>query len=666
MLDDRSVQLWTEQWATLIAKDADAVSGLVAQMGPDVADDLLALFTGVLDSMRMDLENDEKDADRTFARIDSWISDVASGFEPPQRMALCQAFSRAGLQPPDTIRLGADDVGLREEMGSSDAPDIEVLFRDLIPEDASGYPAYMILREAIGAMPQDAALAFVQQMILQAAPKLVAVGRYFLLESQEDMRCAAGAGFVDLAHGGGIDAACLTDLIRLRKWLPKSGAQQKLDQAIKESLRREASGGAVSKPWRLHRLMSSLPDGTGSQSIAASVSRGSEKYVAMLMIKAGHGIKDAYAIPCSSATEQREMVAEIESGVELHELPPDYLPVALSQALGESLPPAPGFVDVSQMLGQADITPAQPAAPLSIADPEGVVSALAAQKRGRLTGRSLHWPGFFDMAQSWFVTNTTLSDALAAARTERQAEKAVWDVLETQRSDWSMLFARAAAVLRHADDPEWRAFAAVVQGLETGRALKKIPIFEMIAALTLDVAEQEGFEALAPDPMEEEAAFDHDIVPEGKGELARLLKGTALTSDSINGYLTGILVAPEFAAPPDWLPPLLGEISFAGHGSVQRVLDILMLRYGAIQDALFDGDFANVLRRRRVRQFASWLEGFAQASAMPQAWPKRALSADDRKILRLIKEGVDEPDVQTTLKPLLPAWLQLMAARAMG
>ncbi|MDA8586067.1 YecA family protein [Rhodobacteraceae bacterium] len=660
-MDERRVHRWAEQWASRIAADLEAVTGLLAEMSPDVPDDLLVLFTGVLDGIRMNLENDEKDADLIFACIDSWISTVASGFERAQKMALCQAFIRAESQPPDAIRVGVDDDELPEEMGGLDAPDIEALVLDLIPEDVAGYSAYMILREATGAMPQDAAMAFVHQMIIQAVPKMVTMGRYFLLDAQEGMRGAAAVGFVDLAHAGEIDAARLADLIRLRKWLPNSEARQKLDHAIKEALRREACGGSIQKPWRLHRLMSSLPDGTGSQSIVASVSRGTEKCVAMLMLKAGHGIKDAYAIPCPSATGQREMLAEIESGVELYEVPPGYLPAALSQALGETLPPAPGFIDVSEMLGQADITPAQPATSIDIADPDGTVTTLSAQRRGRLIGQSLSWAGEFDMAQSWFVTNATLSDALAAARTERQAEKAIWEVLEAQRSEWSMLFARAAAVLRNADDPEWHAFAAVVQGLETGRALKKIPIFEMIAALTLDVAEQEGF-----DPMEDEAVFDHDIVPEGKGELARLLEGTPLTPDGIDGYLTGILVAPEFTTPPDWLPPLLGEINFVGEGSVQRVLDILMLRYGVIQDALFDGDFANALRKRGVRQFTCWLEGFVQASALLQAWPKSALSADDRKILRLIRDGVEEPDIQATLKPLLPAWLQQKAARAMG
>lgn len=656
---------WLEAWSGRIAGDADAVAGLLEEVSPDVPESLLELFTSTLDSLRMNLENAEKDAERIFAQVLDWIEEVASGFETPQKMALCQAFIRAGFQPPDAIRVGADSGDFEDLMAAVDVPDTETLIRKLIPENVVGYPAYMILHEAIGAMPQDAAMAFVHQMIVQAVPEIVAMGQYFLMDIQEDMRLAAAAGFVNLAQAGEVDAALLTDLIRLRKWLPDSDPRFKLDLAVKEALRREVSGGLVPKPWRVHRVLSSLPDGTGSQSIAASVSRGSEKCVAMLMLKAGYGVKDAYAIPCSSTTEQRQMLVEIESNVELYEVPANYLPVVLAQALGEMLPPAPGFLDVAKMLGQGDITPIDSLPPIEIADPDGLVTALSAQKRGRFIGQSLQWAGNFDMAQSWFVTNASLSVALDAARTERQAEKAVWNALEAQRSDWSMLFARAAAVLRHADHDEWRAFAAVVHGLETGQALKKIPIFEMIAALTLDVAEQEGFGTLMPEPMEDEV-FDPDVVPEESGELARLLKGTTLNPDSIDGYLTGILVAPEFTTPPDWLPPLLGEISFAGEGSVQRVLDILMLRYGTIRDSLMANDFGAELRKYSKRQFANWLDGFAQASALSEAWPNRALSIDDRNILRLIRNGTENLDEQTALKPLLPVWLRLMAVRAVG
>ena len=259
--------------------------------------------------------------------------------------------------------------------------------------------------------------------------------------------------------------------------------------------------------------------------------------------------------------------------------------------------------------------------------------------------------------------------ALEEVNTERQATRVVWAHLETQRSFWSSLFARSAAILRHDGGDAWLVFAAVAHGVDTGRALKKIPIFEMIVAMTLDVAEQDRY-GLRPDgePSLDEREADDDIgseiAPETKGELERLLRKTPLSPDLIDGYLTAVIVAPRFVTPTDWLPPLLGGIEFPGENKVQRVLDIIMLRYGVIQDGLFDGDIGSGLRTRAAHRFKDWLAGFAQASNITAAWPKRALSKDDQKILKLIKDGGSDDHIQATLKPLLPSWLAAMAARA--
>jgi hypothetical protein len=116
--------------------------------------------------------------------------------------------------------------------------------------------------------------------------------------------------------------------------------------------------------------------------------------------------------------------------------------------------------------------------------------------------------------------------------------------------------------------------------------------------------------------------------------------------------------------PAEWLPPLFAGIEFPGKNKVQRVLDIIMMRYGVIQDGLFDGDIGSGLRTRAAHRFNEWLVGFAQASNITAAWPKRALSKDDQKILKLIKDGGSDDDIQSMLKPLLPNWLAAMAARA--
>ena len=677
--DDRTVFRWADFWAHRIAYDTSAVSDMLAQLDsePEFPDDLLVLFSSVLDVMRMNRENSEKDAAVIFELVEGWLSAKTANdsLNSVQKMELCRAFIRVGLEPPDSIRFDSDDLHPQGIPGDQEMPDIEELMRDLIPADVTGYPAYMVLREGVGSMPRGASALFVTQMVAQGAPQLVSLGRYCLLDPMAEMRTAAAEGFVDLAKHGAIDATVLSDLIRLRKWIPDQGTKSMLDRAIKEALRREATGGSVPGAWTIHRLVSSLPDGTGSQSILASVSRGSQKCIVNLLIKAGHGVKDAYAIPCTSASDQRHTLDEMEEAMPVHAVPVDYLPEAVAAAIGDGLakgmPPAPGFVDAAQMLGLDEITPFEHGTVSAgdIADPQSHLDGLSAAKRGRLIGRSIKWARDYEMSSSWFATDATLLAKLDATKTEHQAEKVVWAHLDTRRDFWSSLFARSAAILRHAGSEDWLVFASVVQGLEAGRALKKTPIFEMIAALTLDVAEQGdmgmSYDGESPtDAPYIDDDFDPGIEPEASGELGRLLRKTPLSSDMINGYLTAIVVAPRFVTPTDWLPPLLGEINFPGGNKLQRVLDIIMLRYGVIQDSIYDGDIAADLRTRSVRKFQDWLSGFTQASVVTAAWPKRALSSDDRKILKLIKEGALDSEIQATLKPLLPSWCNAMALKA--
>jgi hypothetical protein len=675
---DHLVFRWADFWAQRIASNRHAVSGMLALMDdePELPDDLLALFSAVLAAMRMNRENREKDAQDIFAMLNGWFDAKAAShsLDNRQKIGLCRAFIAAGLEPPDGIRFNPDVAANDADIAITKMPDIAELMRDLIPDNVTGYPAYMILREAIGAMPRPVAVLLVTQLISRGVPKLVSTGRYFLLDPVGEMRTAAAQGFAELAQAGGVDAGVLSDLIQLRKWIPDPDTKRILDRGIKESLRRQPSGGTVLWSWTLHRLVSSLPDGTGSQSILVSVSCGSQKCIAALLLKTGHGIKDAYAIPCSSASDQRRILAEIEVSMPMHTVPVDYLPAALSAALGEglagSLPPAPGFLDVAEMLGLHGIAPSNISASVTdIADPDAQLTSLSVVKRGQLIGRSISWLRDHEISSSWFVSDAEFSSALEEVRTERQATQVVWAHLETQRGFWSSLFARSAAILRHDGGDAWLVFAAVAHGLDTGRALKKIPIFEMIVAMTLDVAEQDRY-GLRPDgehSLDEREADDDigsEIAPETKGELERLLRKTPLSPDLIDGYLTAVIVAPRFVTPTDWLPPLFAGIEFLGENKVQRVLDIIMLRYGVIQDGLFDGDIGSSLRTRAAHRFNEWLAGFALASTIAAAWPKRALSKDDQKILKLIREGGSDDHIQSTLKPLLPGWLAAMAARA--
>lgn len=633
------------------------------------ADDCLTLMSRILDEARMNHENEEPGAIDFFQILAAGLAErtEAGELEAETRFGLCQAYLRAGLTPPDQLRTAPDALEALAGDEIPELPDIAGLAEGLVPNGSTPFETYTGLREVVGAMPAQVTTAFLTQTIRQGDPRMIAVGRYFLLDPVAEMRDAAIAGFGLLAESANVDAALLSDLILIRNWLPNGKA---LDTPIKTALRREPSGGPVPQPWQLHRVMTSLPDGTGSQSIMGVCSRGSTRAVAAAMIKDGHGIKDAYVIPCSSRGDQKTIVEQIEQAMTMHEVSPSYLAPAIGFALGDGLArgavTTPGFLDVAPMFGVGDVTPQTGghAALLAAVDPEGKLAALSDNRRGRLIGKSRDWFSEHDISSSWFVSDATLMAALEEAPTAASAKKIVAGHLDERRDIWAKLFGRAALILRHdgsAPPDAWMSFAVVAQALEAGRDIRKIPVFEDILGQTLEVAAARGMDD--PGGELDDDLESPEIEAERQGELAGLLKGSPLTPDRIDGYLTAVLIAPEFAPPNEWLMPLMQGIEVKGHGSIQRILDILMLRYGALNEAVILGEIGRELRDLPPKRFQDWTEGFAQAvDGIKGAWPKRALSRDDKQVINLIRSAAIE-DLTPTLKPLLPSWLQATAVK---
>lgn len=671
--DSGGTLLWADRWAAPLSFNPEAVLELVdilSDVDTECTNDCLSLMARVLDEARMNNENDEPGASHFFQVLSSGLTERAEAGElgAESCFGLCQTYLRAGLTPPDQLRTAPDALEALAGDAMPELPDVAELAEGLVPFGSTPFETYTGLREVVGAMPIQMTTAFLTQMIGQGNPRMIAVGRYFLLDPVAEMRDAAITGFGLLAESAHVDAALLSDLILIRNWLSNGKA---LDALIKTALRREPSGGTVPQPWQLHRVMTSLPDGTGSQSIIGVCSRGGARAVAAAMIKEGHGIKDAYVIPCSSRGDQKTIVEQIEQAMTMHDVSPAYITLAIRCALGDGLArgavTAPGFLDVAPMFGIGDVTP-QPggiAALLAAVDPEGELATLSDNRRGRLINKSRDWFSEHDISSSWFVSDATLMAALEEASTTANARKIIAKHLHERRDLWAKLFARSALILRHdcsAPPDAWMSFAVVAQALEDGREIKKMPVFEDILGQTVDVA---AARALEDDKTEwDNDGFERpDIEPERKGELAKLLKGSPLNPDQIDGYLTAVLIAPEFAPPNEWLMPLMGGIEVKGHGSIQRILDIVMLRYGALNEAVILGEIGGELRDLSAKRFQAWTEGFAQAvDGIKGAWPKRALSRNDKQVLSMIRSSASD-DQTPTLKPLLPSWLQMTAVK---
>ena len=640
----------------------------------------LDLLIRVLDEARMAAENGLASGPALLNAVEAALGALAAEdvLDTGNRMLLAQAYAAAGLDTPAPLQL---DSAALEGVGAAPhplegLPDIDDLVDELL-RDAGGelLQVHAHIESSLAALAGPVRAAVLAQIASDESAARTRLGLYWLLDRVAAVRAAVADVFHARARAGNLDADVAGRLVALRRWLPDDPARTSLDAAIKAAMRRELSGGAVPVSWTVHRTLACLPDGAGAQTIAAAVRKGGRRGVVMLLLKQGFGVKDAFIVPCSSATEQKKMLAQIADGTNAIDVASDFIPLALCVALGDGARvgklPAPGLIDIAEIWDADTLAPVatDTAALVAALDADGALAALSPQARGRLVARSADWSRMNAIIATWFEDNAAVRDLVDAAQSERACIGALWQYLETRRDWWATMFARAAMALRaaKAEDPgSWMSFAATAQALANGRALKKTPIMEEILGATLAIA---GMRAIGRiETFDEDDNDDEiDVVldfgspaprPEKKGELAKFLKDTAITPEWMDGYLVAAAVSPVMAEPMQWLNELMDGIEFSGEPALHRYLELVMLRANAAHDNAADA--AGIGARLAACDedaLRAWAGGFAAfVAANKRAWPTRMLSADDKRMLKSIAAAARR-GVSRDLTLALPAWI---------
>jgi hypothetical protein len=399
----------------------------------------------------------------------------------------------------------------------------------------------------------------------------------------------------------------------------------------------------------------------------------------VVLIKQGFGIKDAYLVPCSSASEQRRLIDMMVSEVEARDVPVDYLEEAISIGLSDGLqtghPPAPGLVGIVQALGWSELRP-RPASVSEIAalaDPDGEIPAMSVQARGRLINASSDWETHFPMIfESWFEDSDTFTTAIEAAKTPAALKRDLWQTLEARRTFWARVIARMAHLLHAAGDPKALQFVAVATALEEGRALKKTPIMERVFDQSFQVWLHENVLGDASLDRDDHVPFEvtsgtapagmkmPDIRPEKPGELSKLLKPAGLTKWWIDGYMMGVCTAPEFVPPGAWIQVLLNIIGpeIEREKTLQRILDLLILRYnGALADLRMPVGVALIPEDETL--ISIWADGYLTAwEGNLEYWPKARLGKDDKNARKLLEDAASWRADADSFRKTLPNWLR--------
>jgi yecA family protein len=474
-------------------------------------------------------------------------------------------------------------------------------------------------------------------------------------------------------QAGELSQALFARLTLIRSWLQDAGTMQGTDAIIRSALKSGTQAPETRSKSKIHRVVSSMVDGSGAQSISMAIQSGSRRALAVVLLKQGFGVKDAFVIPCSSATEQKQMIGQIIDEAGALDATTDYASTALSWALADGMAhgnmPAAGLVDVIETAGFGDLRPqtADIADIASAADPEGAVSALSTRARGSLIMASEDWPDRFDISDSWFEDSDASSDAIESAATQNSMKRKLWQHLETRRAFWAMIFARNAALLAAAKDPTAPEFVATALAMAEGRDLKKTPIMHFVHAVSFEAWLHQDGPPMSTGGLEvtEERlprGTYAEVAPFGAKEqkaLDKLLRPAKITLPWMEGFLTGLCTAPAFIKPSDWIVTIFNVVAddLASEDDLQKILDLIVLAYNHRLSLLRDEATSDALFPADAILFSIWADGYLTAwEAHKSHWPAKSLGKEG-KAMRAILEQAADFKTKTEQAPTLRKWL---------
>lgn len=645
---------------------------------------LTELLGSVLDAARIASENRKKRGDAFLQAVTDAVA-LAAGqgrLTPFHRLLLASVWTRNGLPAPASLEVSAADMMLAES--APGLPDLaaaeeslDELFGNLIEQtEGDALALHAALTETFPAMPTAMRAHVIAWSVGRSEPIYAKLACFWLLDPAAPIRLAAARALAERAAAGALAAEVADKMVALRSWMPEDDARAAVDQTLKVVMRSGLATGTSARPWTIHSVMATLPDGGGAQSFIIALQSGGSRKTAMLLFKQGHGIKDAYTVPCNSATEQKAMIQHISQETGAVKVPLPWLErsltIALADGLAAGLPPAPGLIEVAELCGLDKLRPEPTTTEALIAALPAAerIRGLSAQARGKLINASDDWWDRHEIVRSWFEESDHAHEVLEGRHSQRALETALWKWLETRRDFWARLVARSADVLSAADHPDADSFTATAIALLDGRDLKKIPVMADVHDQTIEAWVFDDPDVDQDATLEEwvEQAEAEAPKPERKGELARFVKGSAITADWIDGFLMSVTLAPRMIAPNRWLPEILGSaIASLAPDSIQRFTDLILMRSNACVDqASLPAEFAAALSGRSKMAMRDWAAGFSHACGhFRSSWPAKATAPDDRAMMQRVSDAMSTGFSAAEVKTL-SQWIAARHARNTG
>jgi hypothetical protein len=527
---------------------------------------------------------------------------------------------------------------------------------------------HSLLAEMLAALPPPVRGLAVHRLASRDTVTFNKLACYWLLDASAETRRAAAQALTDRARQGPLPPALVAELQRLIPWLPDIRERDVLADIAARADKimmhaDEASAGGENAPSRgagakrvgkskysanatatsrVETALISMPDGAGCQNLTLVAQRGRKRAIALCLLKRGHGVKDAFIIPCKSKAEQQRIINEMDLAVPLLPVTSGFALQSLGRALADGIAagalPSPGLLDVADLTG----TPV----PI-IMDTRALLAALGPATQQLLTSKAkianragqqseTVWDdALFD---SWFEQTEGLDDRLAGAATLKAATGIVWEALAERRLWWAEQLAISATV---ADaSPALTPFAsacmaAAAHSLLGSVSIRRLAVMEAVVQATL--------EAYAGRDVEN----DRETGPEwitGTGSLTgadEAIAAAGLTLPFLEGWGVAMAAAPRPPSPEQALGGILERLIGNPVGDFQAVLlrvnDGLM---AAMDGAADPGALAARLCKFSAADCMDWCAGFeALVAQTKQKWPRTRLGTEGRELLELTAAG---------------------------
>jgi yecA family protein len=606
---------------------------------------------GLIDEARMDVENDGqhgpvflKDLSEYFASLEN-LSAKAAGI-----IATC--YARANVEVPDAlldIRIREMNKVMENSTSTQGVPptpgDIGDLLKTLSKEvDGDNYALFEGLRELMAGVPKDTRHALAYDLTSAEHSASWTMAGYWLLSPDQSLREAVAHALLEKAKTAAMDGVLARRLPMLRSWMPADMARSLLDQAIREVRRHNLPASPAKKSVKTLQILVTPPDGVGAQSLAFFAT----KSIAMVLTKAGHGIKDAYIIPCRENSPEATAIANQLDDIAAEEVSKESARTILAAALADGktndVPPAHGFIDIASLFGMEDLRPNLMTATdwLHVLDPEGMIGQMTTQLYGRRINQSVYLIDDYDFFDNWFDDTAKLREAFETAKNFDQQMKLAALHLDERREYWAKQMLQVAFLLKEVDE-DWESLTINAHALLNARPVEKTALAQHIAFNSVQAFNHSSGGLYEESDMMELDTLTSDMLAEMLSEIGMPESDPAW----LDGYLHAVIIAPKPIEPDDWLGGVIEQLPPpVDEAIIMDLINAIFALYNHIGGSLDAGETTTSLGTSSPSSTAAWARGFSSLLATtPTAWKARSVTKADKEfIVRINKVGTGETE----------------------